>query len=143
MIASRLLARWSTAPSEDHRDAVAHPAAPARSRMPGDARSLGTLQRFESAVMPEVSGRGVPDLVHGGSDDLLVWPPSVVERQLAAEWCATGEPGLRDELYALAGSTDRAEAIGELVYLEQRIASADALLARAFGQEPPDRRSSR
>lgn len=134
MIVSRLFARWSTSPSDDHRDAVAHPAAPARGRMPGDVRSLGTLRRFESAVMPEVSVRGLPDLVHGGSDDLFVWPPSAVERQLAAEWCATGEPALRDELYALAGSVSRAEAIGELVYCEQRAVGANALLERAFGR---------
>ena len=86
--------------------------------------------------MHEVSDRGVPDLVHGGSDDLLVWPPSAPERQLAADWCATGDPAIRDDLYRLAGSHDRAAAIGELVYSEQRAVLADELLSRAFGISP-------
>jgi hypothetical protein len=114
--------------------AVALPAVLACSGSQSDARSLGTLRRFESAVMPELVSRGVPDLVHGGSDDMAAWPPSLPERQLASEWNAWGDPSVAADLYRLAGSEDRACAIAELVYVEDRAALADVLLARAFGR---------
>lgn len=140
---SRLFAWWSSSPSKTHRDAVAPLTAPACGPASGDARSLEAFRRFEFAVMPEVSGRGVPDLVHGGSDDLLLWPPSAPERALALEWCATGRLDIRDDLYALAGSEDRGGAIAELVYTEQRAAGADLVLDRAFGPAPSVTRGAR
>jgi hypothetical protein len=78
-----------------------------------------------------------PDPVHAGSDDLLMWPPSAVEQLLATEWVATGCPSVRDELYTVCQSVDRAAAICEKTYIDQRAQTADVLLARAFGTVRP------
>lgn len=115
--------------------AVALPAAPARGGSTGDARSLGTLRRFEMAVMPELVSRGETELVHGGSDDLHTWPASLPEQQLALDWIATGEPSIAADLYRLCGSEDRAVAICEKAYIDQRARLGDELLARAFGHD--------
>jgi hypothetical protein len=115
--------------------AVALPAATPGCGLMSGGRSLDPLRRFELAVMPELVSRGVPELVHGGSDDMAVWPPSLPERQLAGEWNASGDPSVAADLYRLAGSEDRACAIAELVYVEDRAALADVLLARAFGRD--------
>jgi hypothetical protein len=113
--------------------AVALPAVLACSGSQSDARSLGTLRRFESTVMPELVSRGVPELVHGGSDDLLLWPASLVEQQHAADWIATGDPKIAATMYLLCGSEDRAAAICEQAYIAGRARLADELIARAFG----------
>jgi hypothetical protein len=84
--------------------------------------------------MPAVAARTVEERVHGGSDDLLIWPPSAAELALAGEWLNTGSPDVRDDLYAVAQSEDRAGAICEKAYIDQRATAADELLARAFGQ---------
>lgn len=114
--------------------AVTLPAAPpVGAGLQGDVRSLGTLRRFEMAVMPELVSRGETELVHGGSDDLHTWPASLPERQLALDWIATGEPSIAADLYRLCGSDDRAAAICEQAYIDRRARQADELLARAFG----------
>lgn len=78
-----------------------------------------------------------PDPVHAGSDDLLMWPPSSVEQLLASEWVGTGCPNVRDELYTVCQSVERAAAICEKAYIDQRAQTADELLARAFGTVRP------
>lgn len=136
---NRLLARFAPRPSTPSTAAGASVTRPALSpgvRSTGDARSLDALRRFETAVMPEVVLRGTLDPVHGGSDDLLTWPPSPVELDLTDRWLDSCDPRIAGELYLVAGSQDRACAIGELVYIRRRSAAADVLLARAFGTEP-------
>lgn len=112
--------------------AVTLPEAAARCGLKGGGRSLGVLRHFESAVMPEVAGRGVLDLVHGGSSDLNMWPASLAEMRLASEWLDTGSPEIRDELYAMCQSVDRAGAIAEWMYINRSDVVACLLLISAF-----------
>ena len=116
--------------------AVTLPAASVGCGLKGGGRSLGVLRHFESAVMPEIAGRGVLDLVHGGSSDLTLWPASLAEMRLAAEWLDTGSPATRDELYALCQSIDRAGAIAEWMYINRSDTVACLLLISAFRKTP-------
>lgn len=122
-------------PSPAASASVTRPAPSPEARLTGDARSLDALRRFETAVMPEIGLRGVPDPVHGGSDDLHRWPPSPVEIELTDRWLDSCDPRIAGELYLVACSQDRACAIGELVYIRRRAERANSVLCRAFGQE--------
>ena len=126
----RLLAARTT-PS----DRAARVALPTPSRTgvgsQGDAPSP-----YRRRVMLDIALRPPVETVHNGSDDLLVWPPSAVEVELATRWLVSGHPAVRDDLYRVCQSEDRAAAIAEKVRIDRRAVAADRLLARAFGVAP-------
>ncbi len=126
----RLLAARTT-PS----DRAARVALPTPSRTgvgsQGDAPSP-----YRRRVMLDIAQRPPVETVHNGSDDLLVWPPSTVEVELATRWLVSGHPAVRDDLYRVCQSEDRAAAIAEKVRIDRRAVAADRLLARAFGVAP-------
>jgi len=125
----RLLAARTT-PS-DRAARVALPAPPAGVGSQGDAPSP-----YRRRVMLDIAQRPPVETVHNGSDDLLVWPPSTVEVELATRWLVSGHPAVRDDLYRVCQSEDRAAAIAEKVHIDRRAVAADRLLARAFGVAP-------
>lgn len=73
--------------------------------------------------------------VHGGSDDLDLWPASLAELELADRWLTTGDLSVAAELYDLCGSQDRAVLIALDVRHMNRAAEADAFLSRVFGHQ--------
>lgn len=84
------------------------------------------------------------ETVHNGSDDLFVFPPSVVETFYATSWIAARAArdeaaayDTADKLTEVCQSSDRAWAVIEKVRTDQRAVAADRLLARAFGAERP------
>lgn len=84
------------------------------------------------------------ETVHNGSDDLFVFPPSVVETFYATSWIAARAArdeaaayDTADKLTEVCQSSDRAWAVIEKVRTDQRAVTADRLLARAFGAERP------
>jgi hypothetical protein len=72
-------------------------------------RELARRDRFERVVMPAVRNR--PPIDHGGSPDLSVWPPSMVEREVARSWSAYGSDTAKRDLVRVCGSLDRARAV--------------------------------
>lgn len=72
-------------------------------------RELARRDRFERVVMPSVRNR--PPLDHGGSPDLSVWPPSMVEREVARSWSVYGSDTAKRDLVRVCGSLDRARAV--------------------------------
>ncbi|CAB4136870.1 hypothetical protein UFOVP314_9 [uncultured Caudovirales phage] len=128
----RMLAARTTPSDRAARVALPAPASGSQ----GDAGSPQPWPR-RLRLLLDVTPPVPAETVHNGSDDLFVFRPSVVEVELATRWRATGCPGVRDELYRVCQSEDRAAAITEKVYIDRRALAADELLARAFGTERP------
>lgn len=121
---------------------VPQPAADAAVTLPSTAATAAASRRSSrsrgggmfAAVHSDL--RGV-DRVHGGSPDLVTYPPSIAEERLAFEWLTSGDPIVGHRLKEIACSEDRAVAVAlDVRARRRRELDAEIYLRRTFGAEP-------